>query len=147
MIGRALAAMLVTLGFGTLLSAVAAAGVPRDPVLGPADLCLPALLLAILTEGVVLLLLARIRKKPARRLLVACGLVNAITVTALALVTGLGSATIAMLVGAEIIIWLFEAAFLTLYPGTEISWVEGLIFSLIMNATSLLAGWAIVLSA
>ncbi len=147
MIGKALAALLVTLGLGTLLSTAAVRGLPQDPVLGPVDLCLPALLLAIVTEGAVLVLLARIRKKPARRLLVACGLVNVITVTALALVAGLGSATIVTLLVAEIVIWLFEAAFLVLYPGTEVSWQEGLVFSLFMNVTSLLAGWAIVLSA
>ncbi len=147
MIGRALAALLMTLGLGALLSAAAVEGLPHDPVLGPTDLCLPALLLAIITEGAVLLLLARIRKRPARRLLLAGGLVNVITVTALALVTGLGSASIATLVIAEIVIWLFEAAFLVLYPGTEVSWQEGLVFSLFMNLTSLLAGWAIVLSA
>ncbi len=144
---RSLAGMLLTLGVGALLSAAAALGRPLDPVLGPMDLCLPALLLAIITESAVLFLLARVRKKPARRLLVACGLVNVVTVTALALVIGLASTTITTLVVAEVVIWLFEAAFLALYPGTEVNWTEGLVFSLVMNMTSLLAGWAIVLSA
>ncbi len=144
--GRPLAAMFVTLGLGAMLSAAALGGPPRDPVLGAADLWLPALLLAIITEGAVLLVLARIRKRPARKLLVVCGLGNVITVTVLALLIGLGSATIMTLVVAEIVIWLFEAAFLMLYPGTEVNWKEGLIFSLFMNVTSLLAGWAIILS-
>ncbi len=119
---------------------------PRDPVLGSIDLCLPALLLAGATEGAALVVLGRLRGRPVRRLLVACGLVNVITVTALAILSGSQAATIPVLIAAEILIWVFEGAFLLLFPGTGVGWKEGLAFSLVMNLTSLLAGWAVVLS-
>ncbi len=124
---------------------------PLNPVLGPVDLCLPALFLAAVVEGIIVLVGARMREKPAGKLLLACTLVNCLTVTALALATTfagtvIGSTVgwIAFLVIAELLIGLFEASFLRRFPGTQLSWKEALSFSGAMNLASLLAGFGVV---
>ena len=147
---RALVVIILSAGLSLAPASAASAWAdrfPDNPVLGPTDVCLPAILIAVLTEGAAVFVCARVRGKPVRRLLLACALVNAATVTALALATASPQGTsLPALITAEILIWLFEAAFLLLFPGTEVSWKEGLAFSLAMNLTSLLAGWAIVVS-
>ena len=88
---------------------------------------------------------ARMRNKPARQLLVACALANTISVTALALalMSHLLQSVLG-LVGAEIVIWLFEAAFLRRFRGTQVGWLEAIFVSLGMNLASLGAGFAVV---
>lgn len=139
----------VATGLLSLLPASAASawadGLPRNPVLGPTDVCLPAILLAILVEGAVLLVLGRLAKKPVRSLLVACAPANAITVTALALAVQTGLvASIPAVVVAELLVWLVEAVFLVRWPGTQLAWKDGLLFSLAANVASLLAGAALL---
>ncbi len=118
---------------------------PLNPVLGPEALCLPALALAILTEGIVVLVGARILKKPAGRLLKACVFVNLITVTALSLATGTGLiGSVMALVVAEIAIWLFEGFFLWRYARTLLNWKEAFSLSFAMNLASFAAGYGVV---
>ncbi len=125
---------------------------PPDPVMGPEFLCLPVLVFTVLTEGIIVLIGARLRRKPGRRLLLASALANCITVTALtvylaliASIAGSAAEAIALLVAAELAIWLFEAFFLRRYPGTQVSWKEALSFSAAMNLGSLAAGYGALL--
>ena len=134
------------------ISAESVGAGPLNPVLGPQDLCLPWLLLAILTEGTVILICAGIRRKPTARLLLACTLANCISVMALALLITLSSHLVgssqgyaAVLITAEIVIWLFEAYFVWRYPGTQVNWKEALSFSLATNLASLAAGYAVAI--
>ena len=135
----------------SLVSAASIAATAPDPLMGPECYCLPTLLLAILTEGAVMLVCARIWRKPAGRLLRAYVLANCITVTALTLLTGLVFTllrsqpdVIAALIAVEIAIWLFEAFVLRRFPGTQVSWREALAFSLVANLASLAAGFGLV---
>ncbi len=142
----------VSFSFFPLGTAIARAlGTLLNPVMGPEVACLPVLLFAIFTEGLVVLAAALIRKKPVRRLLLACALANCVTVTALTVLLEfigsivLGTAGIvAVLVEAEVAIWLFEAFFMHQFRGTQVSWKEALAFSLAMNLGSLAAGWGLV---
>ncbi len=121
---------------------------PLNPVLGPEVLCLPALFLAAFVEGIIVVIGARLRKKPAGRLLLASTLANCITVPALSIVSlfagveiGSTAGWIVFLVIAELLIWAFEAFVLRRFPGTQLSWKEALSFSGVMNLASLLAGF------
>src|SRR5512138_415422 len=152
--GDMLRRLIIAFALALLLSLIAASSaaaeardLPHNPVIGPTDLCLPAILIAVVTEGAALYVLARVRGKPTRPLLLACALVNVVTVTALAIATSSALlSSLTTLITAEIVICLLEAAFLLLFPGTSLTWKEGLVFSTVMNATSLLAGLAITLA-
>ncbi len=132
--------------FGVVGVALLAAN-PRESVFGPDSLCQAIWIFTVLTEGIVVLVLARLRKKPAPRVILACALGNCVTVAALtAYVIFTASfiqsliAMMALLVAAEPAVWLSEAFFLRHYPGTRVSWKEALSFSAAMNLGSLAAG-------
>ena len=118
---------------------------PRpDPVISIWD---PILLLAgtAIVEGVVLLLLARLRKKPTGWLVLASIIGNIITVIPLTAGLGLGwFQGVSACLSAEIGVWLVEAAVLRFFPRTQASWKEALLYSGVMNLCSLGAGAAAV---
>ncbi len=138
------------LSMAVWLTALAHTLAPLNPVMGPEVLCLPTLILAVSTEGLIALVVALIRKKPVGRLLIASAVGNCITVSALTIMSffaGLVHSTwglILFLVAAEIAIWLFEAFFMHRYPGTQLNLREALSLSLIMNLGSIAAGYGVV---
>lgn len=148
MLGKAAVAAAIALQLSLLASSAAAGwagGRPGDPVFTSIDLCLPAIVVAVLAEGAVLFICARTWKKPVRRLLLACAIINPVTVTALSLLTGLGIVTtLAGVIPLEIAIWLAEARFLAAFGGTQTSWRQALLFSFLMNLGSLGAGAALL---
>ncbi len=124
---------------------------PRNSAFGPDAVCLVVWIFTVFTEGIVVLIVARLRKKPAQRVILACALSNCITVAALTACVILAAsfvqtlvAMMALLVAVAPAFLLFEAFFLRHYPGTRVSWKEALSFSAAMNLGSLAAGYGVL---
>ena len=101
-----------------------------------------SLFFTILVEGMIVLGYARLRKKPAGRLLLVSVFANGVTQSILWFVLNffLGHYLTALFI-TEIFIWLIESLILSIWPGSRLTWREAWLLSLVMNLASFGPGW------
>ncbi len=98
--------------------------------------------LTLLVEGLLVVLYALWRRKPALTLLLASVIMNLFTQVMLWAAINLYIASPRLTVSvAEIFIFVMEGAFLRLFPGSRLGWVEAMLLSLAINLASFSAGW------